>query len=403
MSSPIRVERIAIRRLDGEAELSATVRGLAAGRDEAPLRFRVPAAWADALSDRGDPFLAAMLPTAVATGRPLVVDGEVSERLLGQIGQQMEIWNWQKPYWEPVPVEATHAWTGRHDGDVTASFLSGGVDSFYTLLKNHDLERGNRRISHALCVLGFDLMPDNEAMYRIVATRMADVARELDVELVTLRTNMRDLTDPFAGWQYEQMGAGMAAVGLSLGPLLRHVLIPSGDTALVSTILAPSNPLTDPLWSTDGTEFRHDGCEATRLQRIRRYIAGNDFVLRHLRVCYANLDAGSPQDWNCGRCPKCVRTMVLLHVAGALERCTSFAKRTLDLDAVRDVAVDPRYSARHLKEALAVLEAESRDPDLQDALRTALRPSRSPGKRAEIFWKLELLRPLRRAWRRLTR
>jgi len=347
--------------------------------------------------------LAALLPTAVSSRRPLAIEGEVSARLLDQIDQQMEIWNWQNPFWEPVRVDAAQAWTGRHEGRATASFFSGGVDSFHTLLKNRDLERGDGRISHVLCVLGFDLNPDNEGMYRIVAARLEEVAKELEVAFVPLRTNMRELTDPFAGWQYQQMGAGMAAVGLSLGPLLRRVLIPSGDTALVSTIVAPSNPLTDPLWSTDGTEFHHDGCEATRLQRIRRYIAKSDLALRHLRVCFANAAAGAPQAWNCGRCPKCVRTMVLLHVAGALERCSAFEGRGLDLAAVRAVETDPRYSARHLEEALATLEREGREPELQDALREALRPSRRLGKRIEVFWKLELLRPLRRAWRRLTK
>jgi len=398
---PIRVDRIAVRHAEGEAELRGTVRGLAEGGGEESLGFRVPAEWAGALSDRGDPFLAALLPAAVASGRGLAIDGEVSARLLEQVDQLMGIWNWQNPYWEPVPVDVTHAWSGRHAGRATGSFFSGGVDSFHTLLRNHDLERGDARISHVICALGFDLNPDNEAMYRIVLARVAEITRALGVALVPLRTNMRDLTDRFAGWQYQQMGAGMAAVGLSLGPLLRRVLIPSGDTALVSTIVAPSNPLSDPLWSTDGTEFHHDGCEATRLQRIRRYIATSDLALRHLRVCFANVAAGSSQAWNCGRCPKCVRTMVLLHVAGALERCTAFDERTLDLDRVRSLETDPRYSARHLEEALAVLEREDRDPDLQDALREALRPSRRLVKRAEVFWKLELLRPLRRAWRRL--
>lgn len=398
---PIRVRDVVIRR-DGDR---ADVSGIVAhpGRAEAPLRFQVPLAFADALSDRADPFLAAMLPTAVASGRPLVIEGEVSSRLLEQIGQQMEIWNWQNPCWEPVRVEATHVWTGRHAGSATGSFLSGGVDSFYTLLKNHDLERGANRVSHVLCVLGFDLDPDNEAMYGIVAGRMQEVADALGVALIRLRTNLRTFTDPFVGWQYQQMGAGMAAAGLSLSPLFRRVLIPSGDTFLVSTIVAPSNPLSDPLWSTDSTEFSHDGCEATRLQRIRRYIAGSDLALRHLRVCFRNIANGSPTAWNCGRCPKCVRTLLLLHVAGALERCTAFDVRTLDLQAVRALETDPRYSASHLEEALALLEHGGREPLLQDALREALRKSRRFSKRLEIFWKTELLRPLRRGLFRLRR
>jgi len=401
VTEPIRVREIAIRHAGGLAELSGLVR--LPGTAESPLAFRVPAAFADALSDRADPFLAALLPSAVASGSPLAIEGEVSQRLLEQIGQQMEIWSWQRPSWEPVPVEAARVWTGRHAGTATAAFFSGGVDSFYTLLKNHDLERGENRISHVICALGFDLDPGNEAMYGIVTARLQEVADALGVTMIHLRTNMRTFTDRFAGWQYRQMGAGMAAAGLSLAPLLRRVLIPSGDTFLVSTVLSPSNPLTDPLWSTDATEFVHDGCEATRLQRIRRYIARSDLALRHLRVCLGNTADGSPTGWNCGRCPKCIRTLVLLHAAGALERCTAFDVRTLDLEAVRRLRTDPRYSARHLEEALAVLEREGRDPPLQGALRDALRKSRSFGSRLGVFWKTELRRPLLRGWRQLLR
>ncbi len=398
---PIRVRDVGIRRGDGWAELSGLVR--TPEGPEAPLFFRVPDTRADALSDRADPFLAALLPSAVASGRPLAIDGEVSRRLLEQIGQLMEIWCWQMPDREPVPVEAARVWTGRHAGVATGSFFSGGVDSFATLLRNHDLERGENRISHVIFVLGFDIDPDNEAMYGIVADRLQGVADALGVRMLRVRTNMRAFTDRFAGWQYQQMGAGMAAVGLSLAPLLRRVLIPSGDTTLVSTLVAPSNPLADPLWSTDSTAFVHDGCEATRLQRIRRHIAGSDLALRNLRVCLRNRKSGAPAAWNCGRCPKCVRTLVLLHVAAALERCTAFDVRALDLEAVCHLETDPRYSASHLEEALAVLEREGRDPPLQAAIGEALRESRSLGKRLNVYWKVELRRALLRGWRQIVR
>jgi len=398
---PIRVRDVGIRRGEGWAELSGLVR--TPKGPEVPLWFRVPVALADALSDRADPFFAALLPAAMASGSPLAIDGEVSERLLEQALQLMELWCWQRPRWEPVPVEAARAGTGCHAGAATACFFSGGVDSFHTLLRNHERERGEGRVSHAIVVLGFDLDPDNEATYAIVADRLQGVADALGVAMIRLRTNMRVLTDRFAGWQFHQMGAGMAAVGLSLAPLLRRVLIPSGDTALVSTLVAPSNPLADPLFSTDSTTFVHDGCEATRLQRIRRTIASSDLALRHLRVCLENRKRGTPAAWNCGRCPKCVRTLVLLHAAGVLERCTAFDVRELDLDAVRRVETDPRYSARHLEEALLLLEREGRDPALQAALREALRGSRRLATRLKVYWKVELRRALLRGWRQLRR
>ena len=111
---------------------------------------------------------------------------------------------------------------------------------------------------------------------------------------------------------------------LALGPLLRRVLVPAGDTHLRSVLLAPSNALLDPLFTTESTEFVHHGCEATRLQKIRRSIGRSELALAHLRVCHANHDPGSPPLYNCGACPKCVRTMAALQAAGLLDRCASF-------------------------------------------------------------------------------
>lgn len=382
-SEPIRVKQVDRKNSDDWCELAATVCELPYGGDFR-LRFRFPRSFESVLTSRGDPFLAALLPAAVASRQPLVLEAPVSWRLLEQVRQQMEIWNWRNPTWKPVPVEAVPSRAQRR-GHAVASFFSGGVDSFYTLLKNHDLEEGPNRISHLLCVRGFDLRYDNAEMFDRVADRLEPVAEELGVHLLRIQTNMRELTDRFVDWRYGQLGAGLAAVGLCLGPLLHRVLIPSGDTALVSVQLAPSNPLNDPLWSTDETEFVHDGWEATRLERIRWRIAESDLALRHLRVCYSNYRPGTHTSWNCGRCEKCVRTMVLLEAAGVLDTCGGFDGVTLDHDRVRRIHVDSQYGFRHLEEAHRLLVDEGRSPALTAALEGALAPHRRWAPRAELF------------------
>lgn len=382
-SESIRITQVE-RKSNGDwCELAATICELPYGGDFR-LSFRFPIAFENVLTSRADPFLAALLPAAVANQQPLVLEAPVSWRLLEQVHQQMEIWNWRTPTWKPVPVEADPSHAQRR-GDAVGSFFSGGIDSFYTLLKNHDLEQGSHKISHLLCVRGFDIRYDNSEVFDRVADRLEPVAEEVGVQLIRIQTNMRELTDRFVGWQYHQMGAGLAAVGLCLGPLLHRVLIPAGDTALLSFLVAPSNPISDPLWSTDETEFVHDGCEASRLQKIRWRIADSDLALGHLRVCYANYKPDTNTAWNCGQCEKCLRTMSLLEAAGALDKCGGFDGVPFDYDRVRRIAVDQRHSVRQLEEARQVLIDDGRLPALTLALDGALAPHRRWLPRARLI------------------
>ena len=128
-----------------------------------------------------------------------------------------------------------------------------------------------------------------------------------------------------------------------------------------------SHPLIDPLWSTASTAFCHDGGEATRLQKVQWYVGQSDLALSHLRVCWDNYGTA----YNCGGCPKCIRTMINLHIAGVLERSGTFA-HTLDLEAIRALRVKDRLARYYLTDNLRALERVSADPELQEALREAL-------------------------------
>ena len=402
---PLRVDRIETSHRDGSVELAGTVHGLLAGGGTRRLWFRFPEALAEGVTPTADPFLAALLPAAMLYRRPLEIAGDVSPRLLQQVGQLMQVMSWQNRIFKPVPV-AAGTWQGNSSRGATGAFFSGGVDSFYTLLKNRELAHGPDRIAHLLCVCGFDLDADNEAMFAAVSGRLRQVAAAFDVELHEVRTNVREAFQPMLNWTFEQIGAGLAAVGLALGPLLGRVLIPSSDTTLPSVRWLPSNPLTDPLWSTDATEFIHDGCEATRLQRIQRRLAASELALRHLRVCFANYRRGAATRWNCGRCDKCLHTMVQLAAAGVLERCPAFAGLPLEPAAVRRLRPYPRDHAVQLGEALARLERDGRCAELRAVLRVIVSRRRQLARHAVVLLRDALRRlagahlPRLRRWRR---
>src|SRR5262249_59102310 len=86
-----------------------------------------------------------------------------------------------------------------------------------------------------------------------------------------------------------------------------------------------------------------------------------------LRVCWENPDGA----YNCGRCEKCLRTMINLLIAGALDRCPTFP---LPLDPVRvaDLDITACNTRLFMIENIEGLQRIGGPPELLRAMREAL-------------------------------
>ena len=122
--------------------------------------------------------------------------------------------------------------------------------------------------------------------------------------------------------------------------------------------------------SAAGPSVVFDGLDAMRLDKIK-YIASSPLALRWLRVCWQNLGIS----YNCGRCEKCLRTMIGLELAGALGKCRTF-KTGIDIERVRVTDVDK--FARFWPELLLELEQRGDYPELAQAVRDSVRASSTP-------------------------
>jgi hypothetical protein len=123
----------------------------------------------------------------------------------------------------------------------------------------------------------------------------------------------------------------------------------------------------DRFWSTESLQFIHHGAEATRVMKTAEVVK-NEKIMNSLRVCFGAVP-------NCGRCEKCVRTMIHLKIAGALDRCTAFLTKD---------TVTPEYISRlyiklgdvHTKavfdENIKALKETRRDRELVEALEDCL-------------------------------
>ena len=68
--------------------------------------YDVPDAFAASISDTGNPWLAGLLPVAVALGEPLVLSRPVDPLLLDNAPEQMRAWHYWFPERKPVAIEA---------------------------------------------------------------------------------------------------------------------------------------------------------------------------------------------------------------------------------------------------------------------------------------------------------
>ncbi len=313
------------------------------------------------LASAGNAVFTAALVPAMRVGGTLRVHDTVSPRLQSSAAAiQNIIRNWDRRF-QRVAIETNERTDGVGTTPVprgVACFFSGGVDSFYSLLTHRE------EISHIIFVHGFDVALDNEALRLKVTRAIRQVAHELGTPLIEVTTNLRTFSDRYAPWDYTYHGAALSSVAHLLATRFRKVYI-AASVAYSGLFPWGSHPLLDPLWSSEDLEIVHDGCEATRLEKVLA-IAKCETAVKWLRVCWENRDG----QYNCGRCQKCLRTMASLRLAGVLPRCATF-ESPLDLKALAGVAV--HHTTYNLfRENLEAAESWGNDPELARALRACL-------------------------------
>jgi hypothetical protein len=338
-------------------------------------------------------WLPALVPPAMRARSPLVLAGVVDRTALhGQQDAQRLLASWY-PDLRHVPVtsDSHGTTTGRSEG--IACFFTGGVDSFYSVLRHQ------RRITHLIYAHGFDVRLDQPELAERVTAALNACAWELGAQLILVTTNLRDFSDRYVSWGSHYHGAALATIALALSPVIGTAIVP-GSFSEEGLHPWGSHPELDPLWGSSSLEVLHDAIDVTRTQKVRS-ISSNSTAMRHLRVCWEN-----PQGaYNCGRCEKCLRTMINLYACGALDRCSTLP-HTIEPEALRAIVPLSDGDQVFLRENLAALaKAPRRDRHLESELRHAL--SRAKLSRTRSFLRGWISRltpsPIKTALRRIRR
>jgi hypothetical protein len=301
-------------------------------RDE--LWYEVDESLADSLSESGNPWLAALLPLAATLGEPLRLCRPIDGLLRRGADEIGAVWRGWYPWLSAVSIDAPAAGEAS-SSPRTGAFFSGGVDSFHTVLRRR--EEGTIGPEELLFVAGFDLRLSRDAALRARRDRIRRIADSLGLRLVEVATNVKETRVAEADWNDLSHGSILTSCGLALERRYGVLLIASTfDYGHLHPI--GSHPLTDPLLSTSATRVVHDGAAHSRCRKVEQ-LAGSDVALENLHVCWE-----SGGDQNCGDCEKCLRTMVMLELAGALGRATTFPSRRLDLERVARILLQRERS-----------------------------------------------------------
>ncbi len=323
------------------------------------LYFRVKGC---SLSVDGTPFIAAALPLAMSRGWNLQVEGPVSALLQQSIPQIQSVFKLWVPGFEKIEWQAPTLQT-RSRPSASGTFFSGGVDSYYTYLKHQ------KSIASLIFVTGFDIPLHKTELAQRVSASIRQTAQALDVNLIEVTTNLREFCDQFVSWRMYH-GAALASVAHLVGQAVGTVYLAATHT-YADLFACGTHPLLDPLWSSETVNIVHDGCEATRFQKVAR-LAQSDIALKTLRVCYRN----RASELNCGRCEKCLRTMISLYSLNVLDRCETFAN-TLDIRQIARLRLggNPRI-LMYVQENLTALKERH---DSKHVVQAVQRSMRRPG------------------------
>jgi hypothetical protein len=322
----------------------------------------------------GDALVLMLLPLACYFDEDIVLDEPVDALLHENLKGVQHVWRSWYPRLSYVQIHAPVAAPtpeGRPRG--TLSSFSGGIDSFFSLLRHRD------RVTHLLSIAGFNTpMDDLDNMRR----DLGPIAQMLGKRHVPVRTNIRYGDNPPTPYSITEMMCDMAH-GCLLAAFA-HLMQDRFDVYLIPAThhyarLHPygSHPLTDPLFSSASLRVVHDGAAFDRIERTE-FVARSDEALSVLHVCTRDFNHG-----NCSTCQKCLRTMATLDLVGARERARSFDWSGYSLDRVATAWLPTESERSFFIQIARAARAQGR-LDLAQSAETAIATSQRRARQREM-------------------
>lgn len=298
------------------------------------LWFELPAAHAGYLTDRADPFLLALLLPFMKAKQPLTIANRpTSPEFLRNLEELQLAWmKWKPDQYQAVSTDAPLvASSSLYSKKKALVAFSGGVDGAFVLWGNciNPEKCFPFPVQAILYVEGFHIPLDQVEASRLHIANVNHIVKELGVELITVRTNLRKL----GNW-YDYHGLALASCMALFSKEFSTALIGSSHPYSYLRFPWGSNPLTDRLFSSEVMEFAPYGNGFTRLEKISALRHWHAFQ-QHITVCTRSFVG------NCGKCEKCKRTL-LAYLALNLRIPPTFPRSLHMLDVITILAYQPQ-------------------------------------------------------------
>lgn len=324
--------------------------------------FETTEAFAQDLSCNPHAFLVGCIMPAMHHGEARIsIDAEICPELRNGLITAMSLMrHWYGPERQLLQIEAkTKSVPTLRPLKRAGFFFSGGIDSLTTLRTNRldfPLEHPGA-FKDGLLIYGLEVeKPD---VFERAVSSLSAIAKDADIELIPVYTNLRQLNQDWNFWAKQFQGAVLSAVAHAFSQRLTTVTIPSSfDIAHLYPY--GTHPLLDPNYSSSDLQVRHDSVLLSRTAKTE-LVADWDVALQNLRVCNRT-DLIPSGAINCGQCEKCVRTMIALVALEKLDKTRTFPKTDVseELIVAKTYIKNPPYAMSYYQDLIPPLAAKGR-------------------------------------------
>lgn len=304
-------------------------------KEEKVLFFEFEERYASYLcQERSDACVAGLLIAAMENNCDIEYEAPISERLYYQLST----------YFIPMVSQYNSRRLGKinligkftnepiKNAGKVATGCSGGVDSYYTIVK-HSKEYmiENYRLTHLVFASCGTLDNDRERIEKYYIRHFSEVkhiADEIGCDIIGCYTNLHE----FYKFPYEGFctfyATIYASVAFALQKLIKIYYESSGDPISEFTLdldkahghdASVFDVFTLGCLCTENISFYNAGVECSRIEK-EEFISSSKSAQHNLTVCgRENSGAAKGKYPNCGTCPKCLRTIVQLYVLRKLD------------------------------------------------------------------------------------
>lgn len=268
-----------------------------------------------------DSFLVALFLYAMEHKKDIECKGEISEHLYYQLTNYLMpaiCKNIEK--YKPINIKCKTK-NINFNAQYNATGVSGGVDSFYTILKNLEhTKNSDLRLTHLTFFnAGASGSYGGEKARNLFERRLEtfkEIAKDLQCEFVYVDSNINEflMQDHEATHTFRTLSIplalqkGFKIYYFSSGMQYSEFKFTDFDTAFYDLLTLPN-------LSTQNIKFILVGAENTRQEKIH-FISQYSITHKHLNVCLLPSENSVS---NCNNCPKCKRTMLNIYLAGKMD------------------------------------------------------------------------------------